>query len=747
MNFSLFRKLTAAAACLLLVPASALFMPSEGDGSLPAISVSPDDPFAAVEALEDSLGIENARESLVLQRAAPVAYGTVYRFRRVGEEGEALTLSVDGTGKLLSVNYTPDPVTVTQKPSSLSVGSLQTDGLGEEVDVPINEENGQYSLSDELRNIYTYDMNNGTTLIWRTLVTSASGVFDDPLAVSAYKSVLDAYDYYADARNTGVSRLGMDGKNDDVWGNTADAGELSVYVLVHYDRNFENAFFEYLPSRHAALLCIGDGSMSGDIYRQARATDVLAHEYQHGITQFIAGLDYLNEAGAINEAMSDIFGALIEGNDPHDEAFWTTGENAVPAGQDYLRSAILPGSTTRFNAKNMYPLCHRVHSHDTCDNGGVHYNSSVLTHFQYNLWRSMPEFFTRERIGTLWYTTLNALTSDAGFAEFAREFRLAAEHLGYPEGVLALIDECFYASGITAGDDYHLVTFRGASGELLDEVCVKDGGSPLLPAEPVRESTSQYDYRFTGWSADLSSVTSDMTVTARYENVLRKYTVRFTDGDGNLLKEETVSYGGAATPPSDPAKPAEGRTGYLFDGWLGGNYERVQTDLVLFPSFREVECYLVTFLDAEDLPIETVSILPGEAATPPGAPQKASTAQYDFIFTGWEGEFGAVTQDLTVRPLYEARLRQYTVTLESRGEQLEQTEYGYGEQPALSAPEGEGFAGWYFDEAFTRPAEGFTVTGDVTLYARWEEGCSASSLFTVPFLFALLPLCLKRKKQ
>ncbi len=41
------------------------------------------------------------------------------------------------------------------------------------------------------------------------------------------------------------------------------------------------------------------------------AADVIAHELTHGITQFEAGLLYLGQPGALNESISDVFGALV----------------------------------------------------------------------------------------------------------------------------------------------------------------------------------------------------------------------------------------------------------------------------------------------------------------------------------------------------------------------------------------------------------------------------------------------------
>lgn len=68
---------------------------------------------------------------------------------------------------------------------------------------------------------------------------------------------------------------------------------------------------------------------------------------------------------------------------------------------------------------------------------------------------------------------------------------------------------------------------------------------------PTRASTAQYDYAFNGWatvdggtadSTALQNITADTVLYAAYASSLRKYTVRFYDGD-TLLHTEQVEYG------------------------------------------------------------------------------------------------------------------------------------------------------------------------------------------------------------
>src|SRR5260370_29516264 len=52
----------------------------------------------------------------------------------------------------------------------------------------------------------------------------------------------------------------------------------------------------------------GDGSIFVDF---TNGNDVIAHELTHGVTQHSLQLNYANEAGGLNESMSDCFGSMF----------------------------------------------------------------------------------------------------------------------------------------------------------------------------------------------------------------------------------------------------------------------------------------------------------------------------------------------------------------------------------------------------------------------------------------------------
>jgi len=140
----------------------------------------------------------------------------------------------------------------------------------------------------------------------------------------------------------------------------------------------------------------------------------------------------------------------------------------------------------------------------------------------------------------------------------------------FPEQIAAI-----EAGGGSADPNVHYVTFMSEDGTTeLYKRPVADGDNCADPIAkgwvetPVKESTPQYSYTYSGWasvaggaasSSILNGVTADKTVYAAFRSNLRYYTVSYYDGE-TLLKTESLAYG--ATPAYTPVK-----NGYEFSGW------------------------------------------------------------------------------------------------------------------------------------------------------------------------------------
>lgn len=100
----------------------------------------------------------------------------------------------------------------------------------------------------------------------------------------------------------------------------------------------------------------------------------------------------------------------------------------------------------------------------------------------------------------------------------------------------------------------YTVTFVNWDGTKLKGQSVEYGKSATAPNNPVRSATAQYTYTFIGWDKTFSNVIGDMTITAQYRADVNKYTVTFVDWDGTTIKAQSVEFGMSATDPSNPSR-------------------------------------------------------------------------------------------------------------------------------------------------------------------------------------------------
>jgi len=374
----------------------------------------------------------------------------------------------------------------------------QLDSNGNKVDVNVETYRNKYTsetvylLSDKNRKIYMTVMADGKSInnsnFFEYYLLDSSLEADDPMVVEAYKNLVKCYDFYANAGSFGTSIVGL--KNE--------AGKsINLIAVVHAVENvnesYDNAAYWILNSNSSyAYFLFGDGGSFAEDY--ATSLDVVGHEYQHGITTSICNLEYLNEAGAINEAISDIFGAIIEGHEMSDKDFWLMGEDITLNGIAGFRDMSNPKNNKLAeeypsHVNEMYPLCTKKNcNHATDDYGGVHYNSVILTHATYKMYSYDNEFFTPFVIGQLWYNTLSRLTTKSTFADFRIQMISSANALGYAEDKIAIINRSFADVGIIGEDSEFNINFYSskedadAEQNLVETKTAIYGSSIIMPS-------------------------------------------------------------------------------------------------------------------------------------------------------------------------------------------------------------------------------------------------------------------------
>ncbi len=194
-----------------------------------------------------------------------------------------------------------------------------------------------------------------------------------------------------------------------------DAG-ATVVATVHYERDYDNAFWD------GNQLVFGDGD--GTVFeRFTKPIDVLGHELAHAVTQYTANLVYQGQSGALNESMSDVFGACMKqrflGQDAA-SADWLIGEGIFkPDVQGRaLRSMVEPGTAYDDPRIGKDPQVGSMADYlDTQDdNGGVHLNSGIPNRAFVLAARAIGGE-SWQGAGRIWYAALTSgvpATSDFG---------------------------------------------------------------------------------------------------------------------------------------------------------------------------------------------------------------------------------------------------------------------------------------------------------------------------------------------
>lgn len=185
--------------------------------------------------------------------------------------------------------------------------------------------------------------------------------------------------------------------------------------------------------------------------------DIVGHEFTHGVLDHEARLFYHYQSGAINEALADIFGELIDRDHPggRDTSFtaWKIGED-LPIG--VLRDMRDPprfGHPDRVRS----PLWHT----STSDNGGVHRNSGVANKAAY-LIAAGGTFrgysiagLGRERMGRIFYRAMSSrLTSASDYLDLNDALLGACTDLAGSHGIT--LASCASVERTTRATQMHL---------------------------------------------------------------------------------------------------------------------------------------------------------------------------------------------------------------------------------------------------------------------------------------------------
>ena len=339
-------------------------------------------------------------------------------------------------------------------------------------------------LLDFQRHIEVTDMQNSyDDTKWGITSKDSNNQWYDPrqgAEVDAYVYLQNTYDYFYDT-------LGWQSFDND---------RAYIYGCTHYGWYECNAFWNGLG------FYFGDGDEYGRIaLALSGAPDVVAHEFTHAVTDHTAELEYDSIYGALNEAFSDIFGALAE-DAPDDTSFYRIGERVWrdgPAVRDMgnPRQYGMPGTMSQYQHIGEEDL------------GGVHVNCAIPC----KAFHTMGQSLSRDQLAHIWFSALrDYLTQYSDFWD-ARAATIQAATAMYDASAASVVASAWDSAGVTAADpDVH--------GDTLDQ------GTQYVYGDTVSGTIN--------WAGDLDCFVFTPTAGGTYDF----YTSGRTDTLGAIMDAE-----------------------------------------------------------------------------------------------------------------------------------------------------------------------------------------------------------------
>ncbi|MCF6389097.1 M4 family metallopeptidase [Mycobacterium sp. MBM] len=307
------------------------------------------------------------------------------------------------------------------------VRSSGTDQLGKVRTVVAANTGSSIVLSDPGRNITTYATRYQST--WSGLPSIPGNVVGYTTswlrsAVSAQANMIRVFDYYTDV-------LGRDSFDDN-----------GAAIALNIDYNPGGASAS--GWRNAAWT--GSVLVFGDAGRTEAALDLVAHEYTHAVVQYVNGLAYLGESGAMNESYADIMGALIENKTG--TARWLFAEDAY--GNPYRNMADPSDYRQPEHYGNLLVDPCGCNANDDFDY--VHSNSGIMNFAAYKMMEATRDQVSGEQWARVFYDSLYRLPSTAKFVDARYAVISSARAEGFGSAQIDAIKAAFDAVGIRADE-------------------------------------------------------------------------------------------------------------------------------------------------------------------------------------------------------------------------------------------------------------------------------------------------------
>ncbi len=327
-----------------------------------------------------------------------------------------------------------------------------------------------------------------------------------------------------------------------------------------------------------------------------------------------------------------------------------------------------------------------------------------------------------------------------GWDEGADDLDGSADHpVGAPLPIAT--ENITYTAVFEAVLNYYDITWR-LDGGALEAEQYGYGSTPVYKKTPEKPSTVQYYYVFAGWAAEdgteyppnsLPAVTGGAVYTAVFDEMLRSYTVTWIVEGAE--SKTTAEYGSIPTPDGvtlfkEPTLEYQ----YRFVGW-DRELAAVTGDTSYTAVFaEEPREYSVTWNAGGIFRVDHIKY--GDVPTYIGVPSKKATAQYAYIFIGWDlgdddGDgaadhpigtaLPAVSENVRYTAVFTEELREYEVKWNTGTGGFESEMYFYGETPVFKGKVPSYMYNGYFRKFSGWDIDIKPVVGTVTYTAQFES--------------------------
>lgn len=303
--------------------------------------------------------------------------------------------------------------------------------------------------------------------------------------------------------------------------------------------------------------------------------------------------------------------------------------------------------------------------------------------------------------------------------------------------ILILLLSCVFAQVCCASS--YTVSFDTDGGTSIQSQSIPQGGFVERPENPIKDG-----FDFVGWFVGEEKfdfnlpITTNLTLTAKWLEIPKEFTVRFETIDGQLISENKVLKGEFINPPKFEMPSGVEFLGWYLSGKLFDFNTPITQSLTIKALFKEViPAFVVTFSPENGERDFSYTVdLNGYVETP-SIPQKEG-----FKFVGWfngEVEFdfsNPITGNLTLIARWEQiDVRVFSITFFSDGKVISSYTVSGGEKvspPINPHKEGYLFNGWQLNG---EPYDFNTsIQCDVILIASWSKIEEVIEYFTINYV-------------